>query len=71
MNGMHMDELNQKVCGRLVRGEDAAVGCSSIMADTMEVTFYILRAKDPFLAAEPSWVSSSPLLQFYRNWLVD
>ena len=34
MNGMHMDELNQKVCGRLVRGEDAAVGYSSIMADT-------------------------------------
>ena len=32
MNGMHMDELNQKVCGRLVRGEDAAVGCLSMGA---------------------------------------
>ena len=35
MNGMHMDELNQKVCGRLVRGEDAAARCSSMWAGTM------------------------------------
>lgn len=35
MNGMHMDELNQKVCGRLVRGEDAAARCSSMWAEAM------------------------------------
>lgn len=40
MNGMHMDELNQKVCSRLVRGEDAAVRCSSMWADTMGGEYY-------------------------------
>ena len=35
MNGMHMDELNRKVCGWLVRDGNAAVGGSFMWARTM------------------------------------
>ena len=35
LNGMRMDKLKREVYGWLVRGEDAAVGCTSIWADTI------------------------------------
>ena len=35
MFGMHRDELNRKVYGWLVRDGNAAVGCSSMGADSM------------------------------------
>lgn len=36
MSSMRRDELNRKVYGWLVRDGNAAVGCSSMWADTME-----------------------------------
>ena len=35
MSGMSRDELNRKACALFARGGIAAVGCSSMWADTM------------------------------------
>ncbi len=40
MFGMRRDELNRKLYGWLVREGNAAEGCSSIGADTMEGEYY-------------------------------
>ena len=40
MSSMRRDELNRKVYGWLVRDGNAAVGCSSMWADTMGGEYY-------------------------------